>query len=71
MVAMATLTSVLTVGIAFYIRFIVALWRDSTRNWIGYLVRIEPDEGGGAMAEPQPEPESALREETPANLQCV
>jgi len=42
MVVTTVVTVLCTTGIAFYIRFFVALCKESTRSWVGYLVRLEP-----------------------------
>jgi len=57
---MAVLTTVCTAGIAFYMRFLVALCKECERSWIGYLLRIEPDEVHIQIVE-QPELETPLR----------
>jgi hypothetical protein len=56
MVVAAAIASVLTVGIAFYVRFFVALCKDSKRRWTGYFLRIEPGQGGYPLARTQPKP---------------
>ena len=71
MVVITVLTSVCTIGIAFYVWFLAALCKDSTRRWIGYLVRIEPGEGGDQILERYPKPEPAFREDTPLDVECV
>lgn len=41
MIVMVAL-SILCVGsVAFYARFIFALWKESRKHWISYLVRLE------------------------------
>lgn len=72
MIGMAAIGTVCTIGIAFYLRFLLALWSEYRRGWIVYFVRFEPGKGGGdAVVKPQPEPEPAFREVTPVDLQCV
>ena len=43
MVVMAIVTTVCTVGVAFYLRFLVALCKELRVHWIGYLVRLHVD----------------------------
>jgi len=45
MVISAVLTTLCTVGVAFYVRFIVALCKECKRSWIGLLLRQHPDTG--------------------------
>ncbi len=71
MVVMAAITTVFTLGVAFYVRFFIALCNESKRRWIGYLVRIEPGEEGSTEVDPQPKPEEAFDRVTPADMQCV
>jgi hypothetical protein len=43
MIGMAAL-SVLSIGaIGFYVRFLLALWKESRRHWISFLVRLDPE----------------------------
>jgi hypothetical protein len=43
MVVMTAMTALCTVGVAFYIRFLVALCREGRHHRICYLVRLQPD----------------------------
>jgi hypothetical protein len=61
MVGMAVMTISCAAGIAFYLRFLVALSKECKHRWIGYFVRINSDEGGRPGAAPR-EPERASRQ---------
>ncbi len=56
MVGIVAMTTVFTVGIAFYVRFFIALCKDSHHTWIGYFVRIEPGESDEAGEETRRSP---------------
>ena len=43
MILMAAITAVCFGSVAFYLRFLFALWKESRRHWISYLVRLEPE----------------------------
>lgn len=43
MVVTAIVTTLCTAGIAFYLRFLVALCKEYRLHWIGYLVRLHVD----------------------------
>jgi hypothetical protein len=43
MVVRTIITTLCTAGIAFYLRFLVALCEESRLHWIGYLVRLHVD----------------------------
>lgn len=43
MLVMAVMTTLCTAGIAFYVRFLVALCKECRVHWIGYLVRLHVD----------------------------
>ena len=43
MFVMGTLAAVCVGSIVFYGRFLFALWKESRKHWISYLVRLEPD----------------------------
>jgi hypothetical protein len=61
MVGIAVMTISCAAGIAFYVRFLVALCKESKHRWIGYFLRINCDEGGYPVGELQ-EPERAFRQ---------
>jgi len=43
MILMAAISAVCVGSVAFYMRFLFALWQESRRHWISYLVRLEPE----------------------------
>jgi hypothetical protein len=43
MVVMTVMTALCTVGVAFYVRFLVALYKDCRHERICYLVLLESD----------------------------
>ena len=43
MILMAAIAAVCVGSVAFYVRFFFALWKESRRHWISYLVRLEPE----------------------------
>lgn len=43
MVGLTALTVLCTGAVAFYARFLFALFRECRRNWIGCLVRLSPE----------------------------
>jgi hypothetical protein len=47
------MTVLCTAGIAFYVRFLVALWKECRSRRIGYWVRLRLGSGENAIAEPQ------------------
>jgi hypothetical protein len=53
MVVMALWTVLCTAGIAFYVRFLVALCKECKPRRIGYWVRLRLGSGEDALAEPQ------------------
>jgi hypothetical protein len=61
MVGMAVMTISCAAGIAFYLRFLVALSKERKHRWIGYFARINSDERSHPGAEPR-EPERASRQ---------
>jgi hypothetical protein len=61
MVGIAVMTISCAAGIAFYVRFLVALCRESKHRRIGYFLRINCDKGSYPVGEPQ-EPERAFRQ---------
>lgn len=42
MIVMAALSALCVGSVAFYARFLFALWKESRKHWISYLVRLEP-----------------------------
>jgi len=42
MVAIAAMTALCTIGIGFYVRFLVALCKECSHHRICYLVRLQP-----------------------------
>ena len=50
MLAKITMTLLCTAGIAFYARFLVALWKDRNPHSGGYWVRLRFDSGEGTLA---------------------
>lgn len=67
----AAITTGFVLGIAFLVRFLVAICKFSDRRWIGYIVRIEPGEGDKAVAEPQPQPGSAFLSKIAVTALCI
>lgn len=61
MVGMAVMTISCAAGIAFYVRFLVALSKECKHRWIGYFIRINSDEGSYPGEQPR-EPERAFRQ---------
>lgn len=61
MVGMAVITISCAAGVAFYVRFLVALCKECKHRWIGYFVRINSDEGGYPVGEPR-EPDEAFHQ---------
>jgi hypothetical protein len=53
MVGMAVMTISCAAGIAFYVRFLVALCKECKHRWIGYFVRINSDDPAGERKEPE------------------
>lgn len=51
MFAKMALTLLCTAGVAFYVRFLVALWNDPRPRSGGYWVRLRFDSGEGTVAE--------------------
>jgi hypothetical protein len=51
--AIALMSVLCTAGVAFYVRFLVALWKESKHRWICYLVRLEPDANEYLISEPR------------------
>jgi hypothetical protein len=49
----AVLTMLCTAGIAFYVRFLVALWKECKPRRIGYWVLLRLDSGEGTIPELQ------------------
>ena len=45
MILMAAIAAVCVGSVAFYVRFLFALWKESRKHWISYLVRLEPESG--------------------------
>jgi hypothetical protein len=43
MMLMAAISAVCVGSVAFYLRFLFALWKESRTHWISYLVRLEPE----------------------------
>jgi hypothetical protein len=43
MILMAAIAAVCVGSVAFYVRFLFALCKESRRHWISYLVRLEPE----------------------------
>lgn len=52
MVGLAVMTISCAAGIAFYVRFLVALFKESRYRWIGYLFWIRSGEGDHPAAAP-------------------
>ena len=52
MFVMGAWTVLCTAGIAFYVRFLVALCKECKPRVIGYWVRLRLDTGGDTLAEP-------------------
>jgi hypothetical protein len=59
MVGMALMTISCAAGIAFYVRFLIAMGKESKPRWAGYLFQINSGEGDHPAAEPR-EPEEAF-----------
>jgi hypothetical protein len=53
MFVMPVMTALCTAGIAFYLRFLVALWKECRPRRIGYFVRVRLDSGEDTIAELQ------------------
>jgi hypothetical protein len=53
MFVMGVWTALCTAAIAFYLRFLVALYKECQPRWTGYWVRLRPNSGDDALAEPQ------------------
>ena len=51
MLAKMAMTLVCTAGIAFYVRFLVALWKDRRPRSGGYWVRLKLGSGESTIAE--------------------
>jgi hypothetical protein len=58
MLAIAAMTMLCTGAIAFYLRFLFALFRECKHHWIGYLVRLRKE----SKEDPSPGPKE---DETP------
>jgi len=43
MIAKAALSALCVGSIVFYGRFLFALWKETRKHWISYLVRLEPE----------------------------
>ena len=46
MMTVALVITLCAAGIAFYVRFLIALYRESRRAEIGYVVELEVDDDG-------------------------
>lgn len=46
MMTVALVITLCAAGIAFYVRFLIALYRDSRRAEVGYVVELEVDDHG-------------------------
>jgi hypothetical protein len=53
MLVMAVMTGLCTAGIAFYVRFLVALGGECKPRWIGYWMRLRLDARQSASGERQ------------------
>ena len=42
MLAVSVMTMLCVTGIAFYARFLIALFGDRQKSWIGYVVHLRP-----------------------------
>jgi len=49
MAAISIVTGICAVGVAFYLRFLIALWKESRHAWICYLVRLDPEAGANPV----------------------
>jgi hypothetical protein len=43
MIVMTALLALCIGSVAFYLRFLFALWKEGKRHWISYLVRLQPE----------------------------
>ena len=50
MIVMAALSVLCLGSVAFYARFLFALWKESRKHWISYLVRLEPESESEELA---------------------
>lgn len=50
MIVMAALSALCVGSAAFYARFLFALWKESRKHWISYLVRLEPESESEELA---------------------
>ena len=51
MLGVAAVTALCTGAIAFYVRFLVALFRDCKPGWVGYWARLRRHSGESSMPE--------------------
>ena len=61
MLVMAIMTLLCTAGVAFYLRFLGALCRESKSQLIGYWIRLRLDSGENAVTELHPQKSSMTR----------
>ena len=43
MIVMTAISALCVGSVAFYMRFLYALWKESRKHWISYLLRLEPE----------------------------
>jgi len=43
MIVMTALSALCIGSVAFYVRFLHALWKEGKRRWISYLLRLHPE----------------------------
>ena len=61
MLVSTVMATVGAVGVAFYLRFLLALWKDSKRGAIGYWVRLRTDAKEEDATDVHAQGQSAIR----------